>query len=142
MLEWCLKQALELDFDILEDTKESQEAIYNIKLDNDPVAYFIENYLDETISDRVPVSFLFKFFLVAMKYENNPQTMKQATFTRRARPILEAKGWRYSRKDLAPGKHWNEKDKELLAKYGAPFEDRTLVIDPQAYKPLFERPKF
>lgn len=87
LLEWCLKQALELDFDILEDTKESQEAIYNIKLDNDPVAYFIENYLDEIISDRVPVSFLFKFFLVAMKYENNPQTMKQATFTRRARPI-------------------------------------------------------
>ncbi len=141
LLEWCLKQALELDFDILEDTKESQEAIYNIKLDNDPVAYFIENYLDETISDRVPVSFLFKFFLVAMKYENNPQTMKQATFTRRARPILEAKGWRYSLNKLSPGKHWNEKDKELLAKYGAPFEDRTLIIDPQAYKPLFERPK-
>ena len=142
LLEWCLKEALALDFDVLEDTVESQKAIYDIKLDNDAVAYFIENYSDEITSDRVPVSFLFRFFLIAMKYENSPQAIKQATFTKRAKPILEAKGWRYSRRELAPGKHWNEDDKKLLAKYGGNFEDRTIEIDTTAYKPLFERPLF
>lgn len=139
LLEWCLKKALELDFDILEDTEESKRNIYDIKLDNDPVVYFVENYFGEITSDRVPVVFLFKYFLNTMAYENNPQTMKQATFTRRIKPILEAKGWAYSRKNLALGKYWNEEDKKLLAKYGADFDDRTIEIDIKAYNPLFER---
>ena len=138
LLEWCLKQALELDFDILEDTEESKRNIYDIKLDNDPVVYFVENYFGEITSDRIPVVFLFKYFLNTMTYENNPQTMKQNTFTRRLKPILEAKGWTYSRNNLAPGKYWNEEDKKLLAKYGAPFEDRTLEIDVKKKVPLFE----
>lgn len=139
LLEWCLKQALELEFDILEDTEESKRNIYNIKLDNDPIAYFVENYLDDIKSDRIPVAFLFKYFLNAMAYENNPQTMKQNTFTKRIRPYMEARGWIYSRNNLALGKHWEEEDKKLLAKYGAPFEERTMEIDTKRKTPLFER---
>lgn len=141
LLEWCLKQALELEFDILEDTKESKRNLFDIKLDNDPIAYFAENYLDDILSDRIPVAFLFKYFLNAMAYENNPQTMKQATFTRRIRKYMEAKGWTYSRNNLTLGKYWNEEDKKLLAKYGAPFEDRAIEIDTKKYMPLFERVK-
>jgi len=140
LLEWCLKQALELEFDILEDTEESKRNIFDIKLDNDPIAYFMENYgVDDIKSDRIPVAFLFKYFLTVMEYENNPQTMKQATFTKKIRRYMEARGWTYERKNFTLGKHWNEEDKKLLAKYGAPFEDRTLEIDTKKCVPLFRR---
>jgi putative DNA primase/helicase len=136
LLEYILFRALqiELDKDSLADTEESRNAIHELKLDNDPVAYFIEKYMDNLKSTRVPVKFLFHYFLVVMKNEeNNPQSIKQNTFTKRAKPILAEMGWRYEPKNLAPLEAWHQ-DEEKLAYDG---EWSNFEIKPLQKQPLF-----
>lgn len=137
LLEFILKKALKYDIDSLIDTKESQRIIQDMKLDNDVVDYFIQNYLGEVQSKRVPVSFLFKLFLSCMAYENNPQKMKQNTFTRQAKPLMKKQGWEYSRNNLAPLDQWNVKDMKLLEKYDIHYQFN-VEIEPHKYQPLFE----
>lgn len=114
LLEFVLRKALSMTPDVLQDTAESREIIKDIKEDNDSVDHFIEEYLPELESTRLPVSFLFKFFLAAMDFENNPQQLKQNTFTRRAKPLMANKGWEYSRNNLAPLTYWNDSDMDKL----------------------------
>lgn len=138
LLEFILKKSLEYDIDSLINTKESQAIIRDMKLDNDTVDYFIQNYLNELQSDRVPVAFLFKFFLAAMDYENNPQKMKQNTFTRQAKPLMKQQGWDYARNNLAPLDGWDEIDMKLLEKYDLHYQFK-VEIEPHKKQPLFEK---
>lgn len=140
LLEFILKKALGLNFDTLQDTKESQRAIKEIKQDNDNVDYFIENYLDKLKSQRVPVRFLFYYFLAAMERENNPQTMKQNTFTSRAKPLMEKAGWEYSRNNLAPLGFWDKDDLELLKELD-PHYKYPIDIKRSKIQPLFKTNK-
>lgn len=117
LLQWILKQALTINIDTIIETKESQELVHETQLDNDPVVYFVENYFDEFQSTRLPVKFLFQFFLAAMEAENNPQALKQNTFTKRLQPILEAKGWHYFRNTLTPGNQFKEDDLNLINQF-------------------------
>lgn len=138
LLEFMLKKSLGLDFGTLQDTKESQQAIKTIKQDNDNVDYFIDNYLDKLKSQRVPVKYLFYYFLAAMERENNPQTMKQNTFTNRAKPLMEKVGWEYSRNNLAPLEFWNKADTELLNKLDIGYKYH-FKVDTKAKQPLFKK---
>ena len=124
--------------DVLQDTAESQEIIKDIKEDNDSVDHFIENYLPELESTRIPVAFLFKLFLAAMDYENNPQKIKQNTFTRRAKPLMAEKGWEYSRNNLAPRLHWEANDMNKLNELDIHYK-YTVKINPSKYQPLFNK---
>lgn len=138
LLEFALKKSLDLDFEMLQDTKESQRIINEIKLDNDSVRYFVENYLPDIKSTRVPVKFLFKLFLSAMDFENNPQSLKQNTFTRRAKPLMKGAGWEYSRNNLAPLELWSEKDLELLKKLDIHYK-YSVDVSVNKKQPLFEK---
>lgn len=117
LLQWILKQALTINIDTIIETKESQEMVHETQLDNDAVAYFVENYFDEFQSTRLPVKFLFQFFLAAMEAENSKQALKQNTFTKQLKPILEAKGWHYSRNNLKPGEQFKEDDLNLINQF-------------------------
>lgn len=139
LLEFLLNKALSMTPDVLQDTAESKRIIKDIKADNDSVAYFIENYLPKLKSTRIPVTFMFKLFLAAMDDENNPQTMKQATFTRRARAILEQQGWQYSRNNLAPLTYWSSHDLTILDNLDKKYKYMT-EVDVNKYQPLFEKP--
>lgn len=134
LLEYILFRALqiELDKDSLADTEESKDAIHELKLDNDPVFDFIENYMDSLRSTRIPAKFLFNYFLSVMKSENNPSALKQRTFTKRVQPILAERGWRYEPKNLAPLEAWNRVDEKLVGEGYLGFE-----IKPQQCQPLF-----
>lgn len=122
--------------DVLQDTAESREIIKDIKEDNDSVDHFIENYLPEMESTRVPITFLFKLFLATMDYENNPQKIKQNTFTRRAKPLMANKGWKYSRNNLAPLLFWDDNDMEKLKELDIHYK-YGVKVNPHKKQPLF-----
>lgn len=123
---------------VLQDTAESREIIKDIKEDNDSVDHFIEEYLPELESTRLPVSFLFKFFLATMDYENNPQKLKQSSFTKRAKPLMANKGWEYSRNNLAPLTYWNDSDMDKLDRLDINYK-YSVKINPNKYQPLFDK---
>ena len=138
LLEFILKKAVTISPEVLQDTAESREIIKEIKADNNSVAYFIDHYQDELKSTRIPVKFLFKLFLAAMESENNPQSMKQNTFTRRAKPLMKEKGWRYDRFNLAPLSFWDERDMKILDKLD-PHYKYSIDVEITKYQPLFEK---
>lgn len=141
LLEFILNKALQIRLDQtpIQDTEESQKAIYDIKLENDVVAYFVENYMSKIKSDRIPSSFLFKLFLATMKYENNPQSMRQNTFTKRVQIPLKKIGWLYESKNLKLSKYWDKEDYELLNQYDPENKYDLLQIETHKNMPLFER---
>lgn len=136
LLEFVLKKALSMTPDVLQDTAESREIIKDIKEDNDSVDHFIESYLPELESTRIPVAFLFKLFLAAMDYENNPQKIKQPTFTRRAKPLMADKGWEYSRNNLAPLLDWENDDMNRLNELDIHYK-YGVKVNPSKKQPLF-----
>lgn len=141
LLKWILKTALTINIDTIVDTAESREIVHDTKLDNDPVAYFVENYLPELESTRLPVKFLFNYFMAAMDAENNHQRMKQNTFTRTIKPILEASGWTYSRNNLAPLDYFNPDDLKLVKgqdKGNGTAYGYLAEVDTHKKQPLFE----
>ena len=139
LLEWILSKVIVMDFDFMTDTEESRQEIKELKIANDPVAYYVNEHIDDLKSQRLPIVFLFKHFQATSDYENNPQKMKQQTFTRRIRPLLEAKGYTYSRNNLAPLNYWNVDDKKLLEQYDINYKYR-VKVEIQKKQPLFEKP--
>lgn len=140
LLEWILSKVIVMDFDFMTDTEESRQEIKELKIANDPVAYYVNEYVDDIKSARVPTMYHFKLFQATSDYENNPQKMKQSTFTRRLKPLLEAKGYTYSKNNLAPLTYWNTDDEKLLEKYDINYKYR-FKEDIQKKQPLFEKPQ-
>ena len=140
LLEWILSKVIVMDFDFMTDTEESRQEIKELKIANDPVAYYVNEYIDDIKSARVPTMYHFKLFQATSDYENNPQKMKQSTFTRRLKPLLEAKGYTYSKNNLAPLTYWNIDDEKLLEKYDINYKYR-FKVDIQKKQPLFEKPQ-
>ena len=140
LLEWILSKVIAMDFDFMTDTEESRQEIKELKIANDPVAYYVNEYVDDIKSARVPTMYHFKLFQATSDYENNPQKMKQSTFTRRLKPLLEAKGYTYSKNNLAPLTYWNIDDEKLLEKYDINYKYR-FKVDIQKKQPLFEKPQ-
>lgn len=140
LLEWILSKVIVMDFDFMTDTEESQQEIKELKIANDPVAYYVNEYVDDIKSARVPTMYHFKLFQATSDYENNPQKMKQSTFTRRLKPLLEAKGYTYSKNNLAPLTYWNVDDEKLLERYDINYKYR-FKVDIQKKQPLFEKPQ-
>lgn len=139
LLEWILSKVIVMDFDFMTDTEESRQEIKELKIANDPVAYYVNEHIDDLKSQRLPIVFLFKHFQATSDYENNPQKMKQQTFTRRIRPLLEAKGYTYNRNNLAPLTYWNTDDEKLLEQYDINYKYR-VKVEIQKKQPLFEKP--
>lgn len=140
LLEWILSKVIVMDFDFMTDTEESRQEIKELKIANDPVAYYVNEYVDDIKSARAPTMYHFKLFQATSDYENNPQKMKQSTFTRRLKPLLEAKGCTYSKNNLAPLTYWNVDDEKLLEKYDINYKYR-FKVDVQKKQPLFEKPQ-
>lgn len=108
--QYVLAKVIDMQFDDIVSTQESEELIENIVLDNDPVTAFYEDVITELVSERVPTKFLFAYFKSWCLSENSPTKMKQRNFTKQMRDILEAKGWEYSKKNLQPLEYWKKED--------------------------------
>lgn len=137
--EYIAYKALQVDSTHFIDTKESQEAIKGIELDNNPVLQFYEEVVTELNSTRLPVKFLFQYFIVWTKYELNNQTkIKQNTFTNEMKPIMESDGWEYSRNNHRPGEQWLESDLSGFDNLRS-FNDPAINLTELKYKiqPLF-----
>lgn len=141
LLEWLLYKALHSEpVTTFIQTNESKDATQEIKEDNDAVYYFINKYLDELESTRIPVKFLFNYFLACMDAENNPQKIKQNTFTKKAKKIMTAKGWHYSRKNLMPSDYFKKSDIKKLDNTDINYKYRFNYDDNyHKQQPLFEK---
>ena len=117
LLEWILKKALEVDVTTIIDTKESQELVFDTRLDNDPVLYFVEEVVSRLQSTRFPTSFLFNLFCAFMKSENSPTKIKQRSFTKQVRPYMERRSWKYDNKNLSSLDHFDKRDLDLVDEY-------------------------
>ncbi|MBP2102727.1 phage/plasmid primase, P4 family [Enterococcus alcedinis] len=114
LLEFILSKVINLQFDEVEDTAESQQIIGEIRRDNDAVYSFYEDVFPELQSERLPMKFIFDLFRAWSDSENNPTKMKQNTFTKEIKTIAEHNEWMYSRNNLAPLKFFAHIDKEFF----------------------------
>lgn len=115
--EWLLKEAVKVDIEHLAITDESKTAVEKLKTENDPVAFFMQDYFPELKSDRIPTAFLFKFFQATQKYETGQiGKLTQRSFTKKVIELLPA-GWFYSKRGLYVGDHWSGEDNQTLKKY-------------------------
>lgn len=114
LLEFILSKVIDMEFEEVEDTAESKDAIHDLALENSAILAFFEEPFQELQSDRLPMGFLFKLFQAWSDYENQPTKMKQNTFTKELRPIVERNGWEYERKNLAPIHFFYKDDMDRL----------------------------
>ena len=117
LLEWVLKKSLDINLDQIVNPKESKELVENTRLDNDPVAYFASTYIDPLVSERLPVKFLFHYFLWVMERENNKQTISRRKFTTRIKPLMHSMGWKFYATGRRPGTQFKQADLDLMKKY-------------------------
>lgn len=104
--------------------------------------HFVENYIPLMESTRLPVKFLFNAFLAVMAAENNPQKMKQNTFTKQVKPLMEEQGWRYIRNSLKPGEWFDTKDATMITeadKGTGTAYGYLATVETEKKQPLFEK---
>lgn len=140
VLEWFMKEALNTDVSQIVDTQESRELVHTTRLDNNPVLYFYENYVKDTLtSTRLPMKFLFAYFRAVMDNENNATRLTQNSFTRRIKPIAEADGWQYSKKNYKVMEQFTNHDlnlvKDLDQENNTDYHYRA-DVDRNEYQPL------
>lgn len=113
LLEYVLKQALEVDITNLVDTEESKAEVKRIREESNPVAYFVSKYWDDFESERIPTELAFEYFLRVMKKENRPSSMKLPSFSRALQKELP-EGWKYKRSIRFKRKQITDHDLKLV----------------------------
>ena len=129
LLEWILKKAINIPVDTIIQTKESQTALDDIQLENDIVLSFVNSELPELKSTRLPVKFLFNLFRKYSDDNNTSTKMSRATFTRRIKPLMAQRGWKYNKR-YRPSEYFKEEDSRLLKStnyynYNVAYEERS-----------------
>lgn len=138
LLEFILSKVIDLEFDEVEDTEESRQAIHELALENSAVLAFFEDVFHELESERLPMKFLFKLFQAWSAYENQPTTMKQNTFTKELKVIVERNNWEYERKNLAPSHYFYQSDMEKLKSLDIHYKF-PVDINTKKYQPLINK---
>ena len=140
LLEFILAKAIDLDIETIANTKESQEALKDLELDNNPILAFYEEVFPQFKSNRLPVKFLFATFQAWSDVQNNATKMKQNTFTKQLQSVLEETEWRYERKNLAPLDKFNKSDIEVLKEMNLNYKySHGEEIEPTKKQPLIYR---
>lgn len=139
LLEWIAYKAVNLDDVEMENTADGMEILQQFEEDNNNVLRFYNAFFGDFTSERLPVKFLFELYQAWNEEENNNRGMKQNTFTKELRNILEPRLWTYSRNSLAPLNYFHQGDLKAfndLDYYTHYSPDRIDVKKPQ---PLFRR---
>lgn len=108
LLQWILKKALTVNIDTIINTQESQQAVNDLQLENDIVLSFVNEMVPDLESTRIPITLLFALFRKYSEDNNNKNGMTRATFTRRVKPLMEQRGWKY--KNSAPATDLKDND--------------------------------
>lgn len=96
LLEYIACKALDYDSQDFVETKESQEAIRGLALENDKVLQFFEEYVINLKSTRIPTRILFAMFNVWCRDELNAKNnMTRNTFTSEAKLHASDFQWKY-----------------------------------------------
>lgn len=112
LLQWILKRALTVNIDTIINTQESRQAVNDLQLENDIVLSFVNEVVPDLESTKIPITLLFALFRKYSEDNNNKNGMTRATFTRRVKPLMEQRGWKYSKQ--RPAKYLNDNDINLL----------------------------
>lgn len=108
LLQWILKKALAVNIDTIINTQESRQAVNDLQLENDIVLSFVNEVVPDLESTRIPITLLFALFRKYSEDNNNKNGMTRATFTRRVKPLMEQRGWKY--KNSAPAANLKDGD--------------------------------
>lgn len=138
LLEYILSKVINMEFEEVEDTEESRQAIHELVVENSAVLAFFEDIFHELESDRLPMKFLFKLFQAWSAYENQPTTMKQNTFTKELKSIVEKDGWKYIRNNVAPLHYFYQVDMKQLERLDTHYKFR-FDVDTHKKQPLIEK---
>lgn len=136
--EFILSKVISMDFEEVEDTAESQQAIHELVLENSAVLAFFDDPFQELESERLPMKFLFKYFQAWSDYDNQPTKMKQNTFTKEMKTIAERNGWEYVRNNLKPLGYFIKRDEEKLNFLDIHYKYR-IDVDVTKYQPLISK---
>lgn len=112
LLQWILKRALTVNIDTIINTQENRQAVNDLQLENDIVLSFVNEVVPDLESTRIPITLLFALFRKYSEDNNNKNGMTRATFTRRVKPLMEQRGWKYSKQ--RPAKYLKDNDINLL----------------------------
>lgn len=108
VLEYVLWKAINLEFDRFDEPKATQERMREFKEDNNTILKFLNEYLENVVSTRIPVRYL---WIVYQKWckENNVTTPKKSNFEKELETCLP-EGWIKKRskplKYFQPSKDW------------------------------------
>ena len=108
VLEYVLWKAINLDFDRFSEPKATQERMQEFKEENNTVYKFLNEYLSDVVSTRIPTKFLWDVYR-SWCHENNHTIPKKSNFDKELAHNLPV-GWK--KEKLRPLKQFNpEKDK-------------------------------
>ncbi|HIZ71166.1 MAG TPA: hypothetical protein H9808_05310, partial [Candidatus Atopostipes pullistercoris] len=108
VLEYVLWKAINLDFDRFSEPKATQERMQEFKEENNTVYKFLNEYLLDVVSTRIPTKFLWDVYR-SWCHENNHTIPKKSNFDKELAQNLPV-GWK--KEKLRPLKQFNpEKDK-------------------------------
>lgn len=138
LLEFILSKAIKLEFSEVEDTAESKQAIHELVLENSSITAFYEDVFQQLESDRLPMKFLFKYFQAWSDYENQPTKIKQNTFTKELKQLIDNTNWMYEPKNFAPLNLFYQTDMKRLNELDIHYKYRFDVKEKQK-QPLLKR---
>ncbi|MGX6962948.1 DNA primase family protein [Vagococcus xieshaowenii] len=136
LLEWIALKTVHMVETELYNTKDGLESLQEFEEDNNNILRFYNTFFPDFTSERIPIKFLFELFQAWNREENNPQNMKQNSFTKELRPIAEKDSWNYSLKNLATLDLFYDED---MRKIDAFHVDEYFVNDPKKYQAILWR---
>lgn len=95
LLQFVLKKGLETDISTIVSTKESKEALDELKVDSNPIYAFYKEVVKELTSSRIPANFLYKLYKKYCDDNNLKYIPTQNKFTRELKIILSVYGYKY-----------------------------------------------
>lgn len=110
LLEWIAYHAVNMKDVTLENPADGEKLLDEFEEDNNNVLRFYNTFFTGFTSDRLPIKFLFELYQAWNEDENNSKNMKQRTFTKELRGVVEPVGWEYSRNNHAPLNFFHKAD--------------------------------
>lgn len=113
LLQFVLKKGLETDINTIANTKESNEALDELKTDSNPIYAFCKDVISQLTSSRIPTNFLYRLYQKYCNDNNLKHIPSQNKFTRDLKPILKIYGYTFKLK-YRPTEKFTHADYQLI----------------------------
>lgn len=115
LLEWILNKAMTINLDEVAETTTNKEIIATQKSINDPLTVFVDDYVPQIQSQRVPANFMYQYYRSMLEVEGYKGPLTRRSFTDKVRPYLEKSGWIKPTTNIKLSDQWKDEDLNLLS---------------------------